>query len=284
MKSLIFSFVAVLFIAAQLSISAQIKNIDTGDSSVIINGVYAGMLSENYFSQDSLDINSVASFRIGAAATYIILPGVSVTSSQVYETDMNGRGYGISRFWIKTSYNSFDFETGLLISPATMSRPNPVGTGQFETWTEARIPGGGLGAKIKYNFGQNYVNAGVMQRGGLPEYHARFSSPSFKVSIYYPEVTKKFGASVKAEAGKVSLVTAFSAGEFLATFIAVPVDSEAGIDVYTDLGYSLSGDKKILRGEVGILKSFSGEVLKGLIGLGYCYEKRSIAGYLYIHI
>ena len=282
MKSLFINFVAFIF---SLTLTfGQINNFHTGDSSLIVNGLYAGMLSENYFSQDSLDINSVASFRVGASVTYKLTAWASVTGSQVYETDMNGQGSGISRFWVKTSYKSFDFETGLLVSPATMSRPNPIGTGHFETWTEARIPGGGLGAKIKYNFRGNYVNAGVMQRDGLPEYHVRFSSPSFKISAYYPEATKKFGASVKAEIGDISLVSSFSAGEFLATFIAVPVDSEIGIDVYGDFGYSLAGDQKVLRGEAGILKSFSGDLLKGLLGLGYCYEKKAIAGYLYIHI
>jgi len=253
------------------------------DSTITINAVYLGVYSENYFSLDSLSSQSGATFRGGVMASYRLANYLSLSGSQVYEASDKGKTSGISRFWTKLEYEAITFETGLLISLATESRPSPLATGQFETWTESRIPGGGLGAKIKYNFQGSYLGLGVMNRNNLPEYHARFSSHHMKFSVYYPETTKKLGASAKLEWPGISSVLVFSAGELVANNFTLEIDHTRKISLYYDLGYDFR-QKDLVRGEVGILKDFSVEHLKGLLGLGYCQEKNSLAGYLYIHL
>jgi len=41
--------------------------------------------------------------------------------------------------------------------------------------------------------------------------------------------------------------------------------------------------KKLVRGEWGLLKSFESKWIKGLFGLGYQHESRSVCGYLFVH-
>lgn len=277
-------FLSFLFLVLFLSypLIAQV-NLQPEDSTITIDAVYLGIYSENYFSLDSLNSQSGASFWGGAMASYRLTDYFSLTGSQVYGSSDKGETFGISRFFTKVKFASLTLETGLLISLATESRPSPLATGQFETWTESRIPGGGLGAKVKYHFQDSYLGLGVIDRKNLPEYHARFSSPHLKISVYYPQITKKLGASAKLEWPGISSVLVFSAGELVANNLTLEIDGARKISVYYDLGYDFQ-DKDLVRGEVGILKDFAVWQLKGLLGLGYCQEKNSLAGYLYIHL
>lgn len=277
--------IALLFVLS--TATAQIENIKLAkDSTILINDVYAGILAGSCFSQNSLNFSKFSSFRAGGKATYSPTNWLSAVSTASYQIDDRGQVSTINQFWFKLKLKAISAEAGFLPTLATESRPVPVtADGQFETWTEASLPGAALGAKIKYNFNnnKNYIGIGVSQMNKEPEYHLRYSSTLIKASIYYSEFNQKFGSSIAIKTKKLYDIMAFNAGQTIGNLICYKLDTKNQIDYYCDFGYGLK-EKKVLRFESGLLKNFSGNYLKGLFGISYCNEIKSVKGYLFIHI
>jgi hypothetical protein len=69
----------------------------------------------------------------------------------------------------------------------------------------------------------------------------------------------------------------------IADFLCVKISDRQNLSVYSDIGYDLKTER-LVRRECGVLKCFDSKWIKGLFGIGYKYEERSIAGYLFVHI
>ena len=279
--------ITLTFILALSATKAQITNIKVpGDSTIIINNTYAGILASSNFSADSLSVAKTSSIRFGFKATYSPFKWLSIISTEAYQTDIKNQILVINQFWFKLKFGAISTEAGYMPTLATESRPTPASAdGQFETWTEASIPGMGLGMKVKYNFNNynSYIGAGVSQSNNAPEYHLRYSSPHFKASIYYNDFSRKFGTSTVVDVKRLYDVTVFSQDNRIANLACFKLDRRNKIDWFCDSGYGIK-EKKIIRFESGLLKNFSGNYLKGLFGLSYCKETKSFKGYLFIHI
>jgi len=284
MMKIIFTVLAVFLIF--LPAEAQIENIKiAGDSTIVINNAYAGILAGSCFSQDSLNLSKSVNVRIGFQGTYSPTRWLSVISREVYQIDDQKNVSAASLFWTKVNLKSLTMETGFTPTLATESRPIAVSAeGQFEAWAESNIPGAALGAKIKYQFrGNNYVGIGIAKRENRPEYHLRFSSPNFKASIYYSAFDKKFGSTATVETKRLYNIMSFNSGKNLGNYAVFNLSRRNKIDCYLDAGYGFK-ETKIIKAETGLLKRFSGEYVKGVFGLGYCYETRTINGIFFIHI
>ncbi|MCX6794520.1 MAG: hypothetical protein NTY31_00770 [Candidatus Falkowbacteria bacterium] len=283
MMKIIFTVLAVFLIF--LPAKAQIENIKlAGDSTVTIDYAYAGILAGSYFSQDSLNFGKSVNVRLGFQGTYRPTKWLSIVAREMYQTDDQKKVLSSSLFWARFKLKSVTLETGMLPTLATESRPLSVSAdGQFEAWTENNIPGTSLGAKIKYNFQKSYIGAGVFQRNKEPEYHLRFSSPHFKASLYYSEFDHRFGSTATLITKRLYNIATFNAGKNFGNYAVFKLDRRRQIDYYLDAGYGFE-EKKIIRAETGLLKNFSGRYLKGLFGLGYCYETKTINGIFFVHI
>ena len=281
-----FVFLSVLFFVLSEA-NAQIENIKIpGDSTIVINDAYAGILASSIFSNDNLSFSRCSNLRAAFKATYSPTKFLSFISTESYQIDENSKNLVINQFWLKLSVKSISFETGLMPALATESRPVPAtANGQFETYTESTIPGLELGAKVKYNFNENknYIGLGVSRRNNEPEYHLRYSSQLIKASVYYSEYNRKFGSCVALTTKRLYNITVYNQDQTLANLACYKLIPKKGIDWYCNSGYGFQ-EKKIIKFETGLLKNFSGSILKGLFGLSYNYELRSIKGYLFLHI
>lgn len=276
----------LLVLTACLSLSlvkAQIENIKIiGDSTVIINKAYAGLLAKSIFSQDSLSFAKSTNIRIGFEATYNLLRELSITSRGIYQSESQEPISSNNQFWATYKLQAFSLETGFLPSLATETKPVPISPdGQFETWTEKTIPGVALGAKIKYNFKTNYLGAGIADRNKKPEYHLRFFSPHFRASVYYGQYRETFGSTLAIKTKNLYNIMALNinAGtanqemsKTLGNFFCLVLDSEIKLECYSDLGYDLKNGR-FAKIDFGLLKKFSSNFLKGLFQLGYSREK-----------
>ncbi|MDP2944622.1 MAG: hypothetical protein Q8N57_03615 [bacterium] len=285
MKKIIPLFIACLLI---LPAKAQIEKIKLAGDTVTIDYAYAGILAGSYFSQDSLNFSKSVNVRLGFQGTYRPTKWLSIIAREMYQTDDQKKVLSSSLFWARFNLKSVTLETGMLPTLATESRPLSVSAnGQFEQWTESIIPGTALGAKIKYNFQKSYIGAGVFQRNKKPEYQLRFSSPHFKASLYYSyserEFDYRFGSTATLITKRLYNIATFNAGKNFGNYTIFNLNRRNKIDCYLDAGYGFK-EKKIVRAETGLLKNFSGRYLKGLFGLGYCYETGTINGTLFIHI
>jgi hypothetical protein len=176
----------------------------------------------------------------------------------------------------------------------TEQRPYPVsGNGQFETYTEAQIPGGSANVKVKYQFTPDFqLASGIALRKGLPEYSGRITYKGIQLSGWYAEWSKEIGSALTVSQGPVYTVLVYKQDESVpgvtqqtvANIFTLTLSKKIELSFYNDLGFKLHQDHPLDRGETGLLKGFSSKYLNGLIGLGYDYHKRWIVGYLYIHL
>lgn len=286
MKNSIFAIAIIItLISLSASLSAQISNIPTGDSSTKINTAYCGILSVTNFSYDSLYSARNITIRAGFQATYQPTDWLSVISANGYTIDESGKTSTFTRFWAKTQYSNLQLEAGLVAALSTESMPAPLSAdGQFSSSTENTIPGGALGAKMKYNIDDaSYFGLGVAQRNSLPEYHLRYSNEQWKVSLYYPEFSKKFGVALNLTQPRWRSVVVFNADQTIGNYTSVKINQQQDIDVYLDLIKDLA-EQKVTKLELGLLKTFSSNWLKTTVGLAYNYDNRSVLGYLFVHI
>lgn len=280
--------VLALALLFAITVQAQITNISVpGDSSVVINYAYAGLLTQTNFSYDSLSNTCFLSLTTGFQATYKPAQWFSIITINGMKFDEKGKTATFARFWAKTQYSDYSLEFGLVGALSTESRPiMSTAAGQFESWTEASIPGGGLGVKAKYSLSKSsYLGLGVEQRNNMPEYHVRYSSKQWKLSLWYPEFTKKFGAALSFETDGFYDIAAFSNKQTVGNLMSLKISKQQDIDLYFDFGQNLA-TKKLVKLELGLLKNFSSPslMLKGLIGLAYDHCNRAIVGYLFVHI
>lgn len=281
MKKILLVLIAFFAIS---EVRAQIENIKV-DSTIIINSAYAGLLAGSDFSQNSLSFSKSSSVRVGFKATYSPTKWLSFVTIDVYQINEQANVKTMNQFWTKIDLGKICFETGFVPALASETRPMlTTADAQFESWTEMTIPGGALGAKIKYNFDKKtYVGIGIAQRNNEPEYHLKYSSSPLKLSVYYSEFNQKFGSSVAVKTGRIYNSTVYNADQNFSNFISFKLNPKNDIDFYFDGKYDLKV-KEIANIETGFLKNFSGKYLKGFFGLCYCYEIKVVRGYLFVHI
>lgn len=284
MKKISVLLSAVVLFFGTHQASAQIEDIKI-DSTLTLNSVYAGLLAGSDFSQDSLSFSKSVNFRVGVKATYSPTKWLTFVSTSIYQIDERSKPMVINHFGAKFNFRKFCFETGFIPALASETRPMPASAdAQFESFTEAGIPGGALGAKIKYILGKDsYVGAGIAQRNNEPEYHLRYVGSTAKISVYYSEFNGQFGTSVAVKTDRIYNSYVFNADQNLANFISYKVSTKRDIDFYIDIKYDIKNEG-IESMETGFLKNFSGKILKGFFGLSYCYDVKAIRGYLFIHI
>lgn len=272
-------------------LTAQIKDIVASkDSTIIINNTYAGLFSQSEFSQDSLNFSGLTTVRVGFRATYQPLQSWSITSEGMEQINDRGGIMTAYKFWAKFQMKNISVESGFLPSLTAESRPAPTtANGQFETWTENTIPGAALGAKMRYCFSGSNISIGVFQRNESAEYQAQFANQYLCLTAYYSEFARAFGSVMTLKTDRLSNKISFNpkkdiySGKVIADCFCADLIRKHGIDFFFDVGYGLK-EKKMIKAETGIFKKFSENLLKGLFGIGYCYEQKTINGYLFIHI
>jgi hypothetical protein len=265
--------------------NAQIKNVtNNNDSTIILDAVYAGILNSNSFTVDSIHASSSATFRVGVVATWKLSNNVLVNTSSVVETSPSNVVV-ISQFHLRINpISRLKIYIGNLPTLSTEQRPVPASSsGQFETTTEARIPGTAPGIKVKYSATNTItLGLGLAARNNEPEYHANIALGSITLSGYYNKSTREYASAFTYSDTHIYTTTVWKEREVLANVFCYTFYDKK-LSVYSDTGYDLSR-KQLLRGEWGLLRNFSVPHSAGLIGLGYAYEKRTVVAYLFIHL
>ena len=281
-------FIAIVMIVISIQGFGQIKDIKINDE-ITVNKVYAGMLSGTMFSLDSLSSTNFVNVRIGSEVTYKPSKFISLHAWGIYQSDATN--WYATSFWTKINpTKSWDIQVGKLATLATLHRPHPVTSGgQFETWAQAQSPGGALGVKTNYSFGQKTsIGIGVFQREKKPEYQVGLTISSFQIAGYYTEYSDQFCAVATLSLDRLYSTVAWKQGSdiensVVATTTAYSFGTQKDIQVYTDQGYDLTA-KKFVRSETGIIKLFSSQWIKGKLAMGYNWENNTVNGYLFVYL
>jgi hypothetical protein len=279
MKKL-FAIVALVIIS--ISSFAQISSIKVTDE-VTVDKLYAGSLSKLQFSTDSLSTTGYTSLRVGAMATYKPVKWISFTSWAICQTETGTSPWTLQQAYLTiTPIKKLSVTIGSMATLVTEQRPLPVtADGQFESVSESQIPGGSLGAKVKYNIGSSFQLAGgIAVRKGLPEYAGRITYKKVQLSGWYSQCDSLFGTALTVDFKRVYSTFVFKQ-KTIADVLTIKLSKDWSL--YSDVVYDLS-TKKLYSGEIGIMKSFESKYLKGLFGLTYDYKLHSVSSYLFIHL
>lgn len=269
-----------------LSASSQIV-IDS--SATYKADAYAGILTGPIFTKNESKIkaNAFITVRLGGSVTWQPKPWFTlfgVAAVQVNEVPKVDYVYLIG-----TRFNLHPkvwITAGKVASPMTELRPLPhTGGGQFEPWTKRQILGSAFGAKLTYQINEKYsLVAGGFWRGdtiATAELGVRL--PYTQLAGYYRIDNKTFGAAILVTTKYVSQTLQYSYKGTFGMLTNVTIPKTAGFALYSDVGFDATS-WKCIRGEWGVLKLFSIKKVKGLFGAGYCYEGRSVNGYLQINL
>lgn len=266
---------------------AQIENIQLSKT-VTVDKLYAGMLSGVNFSVDSLHVKTFAGVRLGALVTWRPSKYIAVSSMGVHQLEAGSSSWTTAFFHITVNpIEALTISIGNMGTLATEQRPYPASAGgQFETFTEAQIPGAALCAKASLMVVKDKLSIGaaIAERNGKAEYQLNVSWPKkFTVSAFYDDWNKEFGTAVSANFWRISEVFVWRQGNVVSNLFQLHLGRDRDWNLYSDTGYDLAKGK-LVRGEWGILKEFSSKHAKGLIGPGYCHEDRSVYCYLFVHL
>jgi len=280
------SIVVVISMFYNINVFGQVENIKmTSDSTLVLDKVYVGALGMTGFSIDSLHTSSYGDLRVGASIHWDIAKWLTLNSYYMYQIGKD-QSWGLNQFSLKIApCKKWSLQIGHMATLSTQQRPHPVSAGgQFETWTEAQIPGSGLGVKTSYQPNKNLsFGIGVVARKQQPEYHANISFKKLTLSGYYGTYDKKAGAALSYTGSKVWTTLVWKQDKVIANMFGCKISSKHNIMIYTDMGYDLE-TKKLVRGEWGIYKIFTAKHFSVLPCLGYNYESKIIKGYLFIYI
>lgn len=290
MKLKVWSAVVITLMGLFISqpIAAQITKY-YGDSSLAVS-VYAGILNTTAFRNGTsgIGVENSYSLRVGGKFAWEASPYMTVLSFIAYDRSA-GKEIIINSFSVDLHNVSgqFGLELGYMATPSTESRPHPVsGDGHFETWSESRLPGGALGAKVYFLTEKGRISTGVGVRNNQPEYHLRYSTKNIDYGMSYASATKKFQIFGVVKTSRVYSLTAFEnerGMNLVANFTNVTLSKKANVKAYFDCGYQITTNK-FERLEFGVMKNFQVSYLKGLVALGYQHENKCINAYLFIYL
>jgi len=267
------------------------------DSFAVDNFYFGGLYSVNFFTE-KLDAVRTYSVRAGVMAHWDITKNITVKSYGVYDRS-NGVDCVIGSFslFLQSKNKKFNLEFGQMSTPATEIRPlPPTADGHFETWTEAQMPGGAIGAKVGYNASFGSIKIGVASRKN-PEYsfhlNTQIKGSTFNlVGVLGGEKKDNYLVGLTHKVGKLYQVAVFkqqynfetSSSEQVVGYLGnYELSAKMKLNVYLDAGYNLN-TKDIPRLEGGLIKNFSSKHLGGLLALGYSHEIKAIKGYIFIYI
>jgi hypothetical protein len=274
----------IAFMAISGVVFSQITDIKISDE-ITIDKIYAGSLSGTQFHTDSLYASGFTGVRFGAMATYKPASWVSFSTWAMVQVDGGAIPWSLQQFYTTLSpTKKLTLQIGSMASIPTEQRPHPVSAGgQFETWSESQIPGGGIGTKVKYQVSKDVqLASGIVVRKGMPEYSGRITYKKIQLSGWYSQCDTSYGAAMTVDFKKVYSTLVWKEG-VIADVLTITLDKKYAIYVYSDIGYDVV-NKDLLRCELGVYKSFDSQWIDGLVSLGWDQQKKSLQGYLFIHL
>lgn len=263
---------------------AQIKFTDTVRH--FNASVYAGMLAGPSISLNHAKVGGFVTLRAGGDIAWQPVPQIRCMVLGAGEVNEKGTitPFTLAEIKFFPLKQKLVIALGKIATPMTEIRPLPTtGNGQFESWTESKIPGSALGGKIALVFKKATITTGGFWRSNDASIELGLKANHIQISGYYLVRSHLFGAACKVSYGRFTEVLAYNHTNVIASATSVTVSKKQNITLYSDVGVS-TGSWKLARGEWGILKGLSYRSLQMLTGIGYAQEIKSFKAYCYIHL
>lgn len=276
------NLLAVILLLVMPTAEAQIENIRlVDDSTLVLDRVYAGILGANNFSIDSVYRTGFVGFRVGASAKLRVTKAVSVISFIAEDITSAGNSIGGAGFLVRVQPDT-NFYIAIGHGPQVstfLQRQHPATAGgQFETFTHRAIPGPGLGVRLVKTIKKIDLLAGVAMINGAPEYQLGISHAGLQASVWL-QGDSLWGTAITYESDRFKTILVVR-DDLLANVTTFNLPNK--YILYADAGMT-TDDCVVVRAEAGVLRTFKAKsYIKGLFGLGYAYELRSVRGYIFV--
>ncbi|MBV6646991.1 MAG: hypothetical protein KI790_16150 [Cyclobacteriaceae bacterium] len=264
---------------------AQIENIQLGPD-LLVNKFYAGFNSMVSIPQDSLVTITENSFRVGILATQQLNSFLAVESQAAIQVSNAARTSSIPSFeLIGKISDQWQLRAGVLVTPTTTNRPNPITwESQVETYAQSRIIGGRPGATLRYRASDNlFLAYAIHNHDRQWAHHLRMDFRQLRVAGFYQQ-NRDYFLSMKLSSTLVEAVANYSSAlDEVAGSVFVNVTDD--YEIYSDVGYRLKDDTSQAT-TIGVRHTFdnAGWHVKGFFGLAYDFQSELITGQLFVHL
>ncbi len=277
-------YVLILCFYSTTSFS-QIKNIPaTADSSVMIDNLYAGILSWNETRVDSFSVAAFATVRVGAMATLKLSKKFSCNLFGIYETDGRNEPLIIAQYRLQYQPSKrWKILIGNMATPTTEQRPvPPTAGGQFETNTMSKIPGLTPGVKTSYALSTTTTaTVGYALRKGAPEYHIALGTKHCTTAMYYQPQSNTVGVVNTVETKRIYSISVYQSNKVVSnTFV---YSFGKALSVYNDCAYDIHGHT-LENAISGIIRKFESKIVSGLLSFSYDSKKSIFVTCFFVHL
>lgn len=262
--------------------SAQRTNVNIdGDSSIVIEKVYAGLLSGPAYDIQSGKMSSTVSIRGAAAARWDLSSKLAIRSFGFADYDVSSQSaIGNAAFWAEYK-PAKQWKISLGHGPsltATNHRPHPATlSGHFEFFAMAQLPGVMTNVTAGYTPKNTTYAASVGLFQQKPVAMVGVSSKEWIGTLYYLATSHKLGGAITHNGKRLQTTLTYSHNDIAS--LALLYDCGHNIVVYASDGYqSTSGMQTATHGVGRVWKG----KYNGLLALGYDAVDHQIKPYLMV--
>jgi len=247
---------------------------------------YAGVLMSPKLSVKTAKPSAMITVRLGGTVEWEPKPWLLLYGLGAGEIDQTGSVSPFGVMFIKLKpHKKVAISLGRIASPMTELRPIPTtGRGQFETWTQAQIPGAGFGGKIAYSPTSkiSLVTGGVW-RGSTATIEAGISVPYTKIAGYYQLDNHNFGAALTFGYKIFTTALMYNHRKNAGAMQTLEIPKAKGFSLYSDIGFN-TNNGSMLRGEWGCYIPVKVKFINGLFGLGYDHIAKTVNSYVFVYL
>lgn len=253
---------------------SQIKNIPaTADSSIVIDNLYAGILSWNETRVDSFSVTAFATVRVGAMVTMKLSKKFSCNLFGVYETDGRNEPLILGQYRLQYQPSKrWKVLIGNMATPTTEQRPlPPTAGGHFETSTMSKIPGLTPGIKTSYMSSDSITTTiGYALRKGAPEYHIAVGKKHCTTAMYYQPQSNTVGVVNTIETKRIYSLSVYQSNKIISNTFVYSLNKH--FSVYNDCAYNIH-DHTLESSLTGLIRKFDSRLVSGLLSFSYDSKK-----------
>ena len=236
-------FIAVAATLQSLVGYAQIENIQLNDYTTA-NKLYAGFYSKLQVPIDSLRTSASASVRLGALITQRFTNVFLLEGQAVVQFNSNNTVNALPAFEFITKFSDkLQLRAGVLVTPTTTVRPNPVTwQQQSETYAQSRIIGSKPGVMLRYAPSKElFLAYAFHNHSGEWANHLRIDYRKLRVAGYM-RLDGKYFAGLKLTNDRLDLCMNYSSEQKEAAS-SVFVNLTERYTLYCDGNYRVEAEK-----------------------------------------
>ena len=278
-------FIAVAATLQSLVGYAQIENIQLNDYTTA-NKLYAGFYSKLQVPIDSLRTSASASVRLGALITQRFTNVFLLEGQAVVQFNSNNTVNALPAFEFITKFSDkLQLRAGVLVTPTTTVRPNPVTwQQQSETYAQSRIIGSKPGVMLRYAPSKElFLAYAFHNHSGEWANHLRIDYRKLRVAGYM-RLDGQYFAGLKLTNNRLDLCMNYSSEQKEAAS-SVFVNLNERYTLYCDGNYRVEAEKnEVLKFGARSYFNSPAKHARGFFALEYDARMRMFGGQVMVSV